>query len=196
MFARGREARILLLLTALTAALWHQLLLSDRFTYLHTPDLTGQVLPWMQVQAEAWHEGRFPVWDPYVRAGQPLLGQMQPGAAFPLNWPLFLAPLDEDGRIHRRFVDFHFGLMHVLAAWLAYLLGRTLGRSRFASLLLGLLFSSAGYVGGVGWPQMLNGAIWLPLILALWHRGEQKRRYSHAALGGAARHAARTTPPP
>lgn len=178
------DRRPVLLLLILTAGLWHQLLFSDRFSYLHTPDLTGQVLPWMQVQAEAWHSGEFPVWDPYVRGGQPLLGQMQPGAAFPLNWPLFLAPLDEDGHIRRRLVDLHFGLIHLLAAWFAYLLARTLGRSHFASILAGLLFSSAGYVGGLGWPQMLNGAIWLPLVLSLWHRAADRLSWPYAVLSG------------
>lgn len=180
------DRRPVLLLLVLTAGLWHQLLFSDRFTYLHTPDLTGQVLPWMQVQAEAWQAGEFPVWDPYVRAGQPLLGQMQPGAAFPLNWPLFLAPLDEGGHIRRRLVDLHFGLIHLLAACFAYLLARTLGRSHFASILCGLLFSSAGYVGGVGWPQMLNGAVWLPAVLALWHRAADRRSLPFAVLAGGA----------
>lgn len=180
------ERRPVLILVVLAAGLWHQLLFSDRFTYLHTPDLTGQVLPWMQVQAEAWHRGEFPVWDPYVRAGQPLLGQMQPGAAFPLNWPLFLAPLDGAGKIRRRMVDLHFGLMHLLAALLAYALARTLGRSRFASVLCGLLYSSAGYVGGVGWPQMLNGAVWLPLVLALSHRAADRASLAFGVLAGGA----------
>ena len=56
-------------------------------------DLAGQVLPWLVVQARQWHQHRIPLWDPYMWAGQPLIGQAQPGAAYPLNWILFLLPL-------------------------------------------------------------------------------------------------------
>ena len=57
-----------------------RLSLSQQFTFADNPDLAYQVLPWYQVQAKAWHEGIFPMWDPYHWAGQSLLGQMQPAA--------------------------------------------------------------------------------------------------------------------
>ncbi len=89
------ERRPLLLLVALVLLFFWKLIFSSQFTFLDSPDLAFQVLPWYQVQALAWNAGEFPLWDPYQWTGQSLLGQMQPGAAFPLNWPLFLAPLDE-----------------------------------------------------------------------------------------------------
>src|SRR5579871_7033426 len=66
-----------------------------------------QVLPWYQFQAEAWHRGEFPLWDPHVWGGQPLIGQMQPGAAYPLNWPLFLMPLKK-GHIQTLWMNLDF----------------------------------------------------------------------------------------
>ena len=159
---------VVLLLIAATLFFW-KLSLSGRFTFLESPDLAYQVLPWYQVQARAWHQGVFPLWDPYQWSGQPLLGQMQPGAAFPLNWPLFLAPL-EDGSISLGYIHWHYVLMHLLAALFMYALARELGRGKFASLTAGLAFACAGYVGSIGWPQMLHGAIWLPLAVLLFHR--------------------------
>ena len=94
---------------------------------------------------------------------------MQPGAAFPLNWPLFLAPLD-DGYINLRYIHWHFVLMHLLAGLFMYALARELGRSRYASLVAALAFSCSGYVGTTVWPQMVNGAIWIPLVFLLFHR--------------------------
>ncbi len=163
------DKRPLVLLVVFTVLFFWRLALSDQFTFLDSPDLTYQVLPWYQVQARSWHNGEFPLWDPYQWVGQSLIGQMQPGAAFPLNWPLFLAPLDA-GYINFRYIHWHFVLMHLLAGLFMYGLARELGRSRYASLVAALAFSCSGYVGTTVWPQMLNGAIWIPLVFLLFHR--------------------------
>lgn len=180
---RFLERRPVWFLLGLTALFYWKLIFSGRFTFLDSPDLIGQVVPWYQVQARAWAAGVFPLWDPYVWAGQPLLGQMQPGAAFPLNWPLFAAPL-ADGSINLRWINLHFGLMHLLPALFAYGLARELGRSRYASVLAGLAFAGGGYIGAIGWPQMLNGAIWLPATLLFFHRFVRKSSIPDAVLCG------------
>lgn len=181
------DRRALLAVIGLTALFWWKLVFSHRFTFLDSPDLMAQVLPWYQMQARAWHAGLFPMWDPYAWLGQPLLGQMQPGAAFPLNWPLFLAPLEE-GAINIRWMHLHFGLMHCLAAVFAFLWLRELGRSRYAAVWGGVAFGCAGYVGWVTWPQMLHGAIWLPLTLYFlhraWRQGWTRGGAASAVLGG------------
>src|SRR6516162_8540333 len=70
---------ILLLIT--TGAFWK--LLTKQYTWVDHPDMVYQVLPWYQFQAVSWHNGTFPLWDPHVWGGQPLVGQMHPGAAYP-----------------------------------------------------------------------------------------------------------------
>jgi len=163
------DRRPLVALALLTLLFYWKLALSSQFTFLETPDLAYQVLPWYQFQARAMHSGVFPLWDPYQWTGQPVLGQMQPGAAFPLNWPLFLAPL-QNGYLNLRYVHWHFVLMHFLAAAFMYAFCRQLGSSRFASVLAGAAFSFGGHVGTVVWPQMLHGALWIPLIFLFLHR--------------------------
>src|SRR5882724_2896986 len=138
--------------------------LTSQFTFLESPDLANQVLPWQQVQAASFHHGQFLAWDPYLWGGQSLIGQAQPGTAYPLNWILYSLPLKE-GHIRRSYLHWYFALLHVLAAWFCYWLCRDLGRSRLASLLAGTAFALAGIVGTTDWPQMLNGAIWAPLVL-------------------------------
>ncbi|MDA1313335.1 MAG: YfhO family protein [Acidobacteria bacterium] len=181
------ERRPLLLLAALVLLFFWKLVFSSQFTFLDSPDLAFQVLPWYEVQAQAWNAGEFPLWDPYQWTGQSLLGQMQPGAAFPLNWPLFLAPLDA-GHIDLGWVHLHFVLMHLLAGLLMYALARDLGRSRYASMLVGVAFACSGYVGSTGWPQMIHGAIWIPLIFLLFHRvtraATSRARLAYAVLCG------------
>ena len=181
------DKRPLILLVVFTVLFFWRLALSDQFTFLDSPDLTYQVLPWYQVQARSWHNGEFPLWDPYQWVGQSLIGQMQPGAAFPLNWPLFLAPLD-DGYINLRYIHWHFVLMHLLAGLFMYALARELGRSRYASLVAALAFSCSGYVGTTVWPQMVNGAIWIPLVFLFFHRLVKAKgslaRWTYAACCG------------
>jgi hypothetical protein len=183
------DRRPVLVLAILAAAFYWKLTLSQQFTFLETPDLAFQVLPWFQLQARAWHHGVFPLWDPFQWCGQPLLGEMQPGAAFPLNWLLFLAPL-KNGFINIVWVHRHYVLMHWLAALFMFALCRQLGSSRFASIVAGAAFSFGGYLSTTAWPQMVNGALWIPLIFLFLHRmvktGSGLPAAANAALCGAA----------
>jgi hypothetical protein len=88
-----------LVMFVMVAGFYWKLTLTRQFDWIWGPDLTLQVLPWFEVQARAWSHGSVMLWDPYVWRGQPLLGQMLPGAAYPLNWLLFALPLQHDGLI-------------------------------------------------------------------------------------------------
>ncbi|HZT29569.1 MAG TPA: hypothetical protein VFA33_06800 [Bryobacteraceae bacterium] len=177
---------------AAPAALWvivvgfyWKITLTRQYSWLDSPDLAYQVLPWFQFQALEWHHGHFPLWDPHEWGGQPLLGQAQPGAAYPLNWLLFLLPLSH-GRIRIGFLHWYYVLMHYLGALFAYALCRDLKRSRPASLLAGAAFACAGWMGTVEWPQMFNGAVWAPLVfLFLLRAARNERPRRNAALAGA-----------
>ena len=113
------------------AGFYWKLTLTRQFDWMTGPDLAEQVLPWFQVQAREWHAGRLPLWDPYLWAGQPLFGQAQPGAAYPLNWILFLLPL-ENGHIAGWALAWYYVTIHLMAAGFCYLFCRSLGRSRTA----------------------------------------------------------------
>ncbi len=173
-----------MLVFIVTGAFWK--LLTKQYTWLDHPDMANQVLPWLQFQATAWKRGEwFPLWDPHVWGGQPLVGQLQPGAAYPFNWILFLLPF-RDGHIDPMWLHLYFIVDHVLAALFCYWLCRDLRRSRFASVLAGSIFALTGVVGALGWPQMLHGAIWIPLVLLFFFRSERgERPVANAALSGA-----------
>lgn len=176
-------APAILLLTV--AGFYWKITLTRQYSWLDSPDLAYQVLPWFQFQAREWHQGRFPLWDPQEWGGQPLIGQAQPGVAYPLNWLLFLMPLRAE-RIRPVFLIWYFVLIHFLGALFCYYLCRDLKRSQAASLLAGAAFGLAGWMGSVEWPQMLNGALWAPLIflfLLRVVRGEHAVR--NAGLAGA-----------
>jgi hypothetical protein len=140
-----------------------KLTLTKQYTWLESPDMANQVLPWFQFQAGEWHKGHFPIWDPFEWAGQSLIGQAQPGVAYPPNWILFLMPL-RDGWIRQTYLHWYFVLIHYMAGLFCYLLCRDLKLGRPASLLAGAAFGITGWMGSTDWPQMLNGGVWAPIV--------------------------------
>ncbi len=173
------------MLFLIVAAFYWKITLTNQYTWLDSPDFANQVLPWYQFQASEWRQGRVPLWEPHQWGGQPLGGQAQPGVFYPPNWLLFLLPLKR-GWIRQSFLEWYFVLVHYAAALFCYWLCRDLGRSRAASLLAGLGFALSGWMGVTDWPQMLNGAMWTPLVFLFLLRAVRGERPGRsAALAGA-----------
>jgi hypothetical protein len=174
-----------LVLFVVVAGFYWKLTLTRQFDWIWGPDLTQQFLPWMVEQARAWSKGAIALWDPYMWGGQPLLGQLLPGTAYPLNWILFVLPLRHDGLIHWWALQWYFVIIRLMGVAFCYWLCRDLGRSRTASLLAGAVFGLGGYIGNIGWPQMANGAVWLPVVfLFLLRAGRGQNILGNAALSG------------
>jgi hypothetical protein len=173
------------ILLAICIGFYWKLLLTRQYTWLDGPDTAYQILPWFQFQAGEWHQGRFPLWDPYLWGGQSLIGQAQPGAAYPINWLLFSLPL-RNGWIRQSYLHWYYVLIHYQGALFCYWLCRDLKRSRAAAIIAGFVFAFSGYVGTTDWPQMLNGAIWAPLVFLFLLRAVRgERPWASAACSGA-----------
>jgi len=171
-------------LLAIVILFYWKLVLTHQYTWLETPDMANLVLPWLQFQAGEWHWHGFPLWDPNSWFGQPLFGQAQPGSAYPLNWLLFLAPL-KNGWLRESSLNWYFVLMRALAALTAYAFARDLGRSRLASILAGCVYALGGYVAFTRAPQMVNGAVWTPLVFLYLLRAQRgERPWASALLSG------------
>jgi len=161
-----------------------KLLLTNQYSWLQSPDLAYQVLPWFQYQAAQFHQHVFPLWDPFQLGGLSLIGTYQPGLGYPPNWLLFSLPL-RNGHISIHYLNWYFMLIHYFAALFCYWLCRDLGRSRFACVIGGIAFGLGGYIGNTDWPQMINGAIWGPLVfLFLFRAIRGVRPRTSAALCG------------
>jgi Bacterial membrane protein YfhO len=181
---KRRLGMALVLFVVVTGFYW-KLTLTRQFDWMLLPDLSSQVLPWFEEQARIWGKGTIALWDPYMWAGQPLLGQAQPGTAYPLNWILFALPLRRDGLIHWSALQWYFVVIRLMGVAFCYLLCRDLGRSRIASLLAGVVFGLGGFVGNTVWPQWVNGAVWLPLVFLFLLRASHGRNVlGNAALSG------------
>ena len=174
------------LMLAITAGFYWKITLTKQYSWFGAGegDISLQVLPWYQFEAREFHSWRMPLWDPHLWMGQPLLAQAQPGAAYPLNWLLFALPL-HNGLIRIDALNWYFIAIHFMAMAFCYMLCRDLGRSPAASLIAGCVFSLAGYIGTTDWPQMVNGAVWAPLVLLFLLRAVRERApWFSAALSG------------
>jgi hypothetical protein len=182
----GKALAMPALLFVIVTLFYWKLTLTNQYSWMESPDYAYQVLPWYQFQAGEWHAGRIPLWDPYAWAGQSLIGQAQPGAAYPPNWLLFLAPL-ENGWMRQAYLHWYWVLIHYMAVLFGYWLCRDVRLSRAASAIGGLAFGLGGWMGSIEWPQMLNGALWAPVVtlfLLRVLRGEKE--VLNAGLAGAA----------
>ena len=164
-----------LLLVLLVLAHW-KLVLSNQFTWLDSPDIARQVLPWMQYQVGELQQGRVPLWDPFSWGGQPLLAQAQPGTANPVNWLLFLMPT-RHGWIKQASLHWYFVLIHWAAAVFFYWFMRSLGCQIAAAVLGGIVYTLGGFMNYVDWPQQKMGGLWTPLIFLYVLRALQGESY-------------------
>lgn len=173
----------LVLLFLVVCAFW-KLVFTRQFSFIESPDIAHQVLPWLQVQATALRHGHIALWDPFLFGGQPLIGQMQPGVTSPITYLLLILPL-QNGHLQPEFVNYWFVLIHCLAAIFAYWLLRDLQCSRMASVVGGLFFAIGGFNGNTNWPQILSCAIWMPLIFLFFLRSLRGLRpFGNAAFAG------------
>jgi hypothetical protein len=161
-----------------------KLVVSSEYVWFDHPDMCYLEIPRLGFQAREIHAGRFPLWDPGIWMGQPLLGQTQPGPVFPLNLLFFLLPL-RDGYPDFRFLNWYYVVAHAIAALSCYALCRDLRRSRAASIAGGLACAFGGFIGTVGWLDVLNGAIWTPAICLFFLRAARGiEPWRNAALCG------------
>jgi hypothetical protein len=173
------------ILFLLTIAFYWKLALSDQYIWFDHSDMSYLELPRLQFQAREIHRGRFPLWDPYIWCGQSLIGQTQPGPLFPLNLLFFLLPLDSHGYVRNDFLNWYYVAVHALAALFCYCFCRELQLSRAASVLGGCGFGLGGFMGTVPWIDVMNGAIWTPLVLLYLLRAVKGTRpAANAALSG------------
>lgn len=147
-----------------TVLFYWRILLTRQFSLLTELEGVTQAYSWLRFWTASIRHGFIPVWDPYTLAGHSFVGEMQTAAFYPLHLLLALFPLNRAGVFSPRLYHVWFAFAHFLGACFMYALAREFRLSRFASFLAGICFSLGGFVAGVGWPHMLESAIWLPLL--------------------------------
>ena len=157
-----RLAPPLLVILGVVSVFW-KLALTKQYTFLASPDLSNQVMPWLQAQVFAIRHWYVLLWDPYEWFGQSLIGQVQPGVASPFTFLLALAPV-RDGLIQLPWVHLWFVLIHCAAGLFAYWFFIDLECSAAAAVIGAIFYATAGFCGNTEWPQHLASGIWAPLV--------------------------------
>ena len=150
----------LTLALAVLAILW-PLGLTNRV--LAGVDALTYFTPYWAYRMAELRAGHLPLWNPYLFLGVPFLANPQAAVLYPLHWPLtWLRP--EQALIWS-------ALLHAwLAAGFTYTFARrSLGRSRLAAWLAGLVFGMGGFtLARVENINQLNVLAWLPALLWLY----------------------------
>ena len=175
----------LLVVAGVIAVFW-KLVLTKQYTFLGSPDLANQVMPWLGAQVYAIRHFSILLWSPYEWFGQSLVGQVQPGVTSPFTFLLALAPL-HNGQIQIFYVHVWYVLIHCAAGLFAYWFFADLGCAAGPAVLGAIFYATGGFCGNTEWPQHLAPAIWAPLVFLFLLRSLRGRApLRNAAWAGAA----------
>lgn len=174
-------ARELVPLCALAAALLvlfpSALLRGEVFYYR---DLHLQWVVQMEAFARSVAAGSWPVWNPYVSFGQPLLANPNNQLLYPPTW---LNLVMQPWRYYTLFVVGHF----LFSGFGLYLLARRLGASERGATVGAVLWIASGpFVSLVSLWNHLSGAAWIPWAAWAADRAIASGRGRDAVLWGGA----------
>lgn len=126
--------------------------------FLITDPLRQQYV-WREAAMNSVKNGQIPLWNPYSASGEPLLGNIQSAAFYPLNILFFIFP-------------FHLGwsllilLQPLLAGIFLYLYLINLKLSKKASIIGAIAYAFCGFnVAWLEWGTIVHTGLWLPLVL-------------------------------
>lgn len=124
-------------------------------------DSISQFYPWRSLVGESWRAGKFPLWNPYMFSGVPLLATLHSAALYPLNalYLVFSNSIAWTGLVV---------LQVFLSGIFMYFFLKRLDLANEASILGAIVFSFSGYM--IAWLEFTTGGhagLWLPLLLLL-----------------------------
>lgn len=118
-----------------------------------------QFWPWHHLVTNSLLRGQWPLWNPLLGNGAPLLANLQSAVFYPVNIIFLLM-----STAHA--LTFSIVVHLMLAGLLMYCYGRRLGLSAFAATVSGLVFMFCGYlIGRTQFIVMIQTAAWVPLLL-------------------------------
>ena len=162
-----KRHRYLLIIVAVALLLFWRWLLRGEVIFWGTP--LFQFWPWQSLVKTAVWQGEWPLWNPLLGNGTPLLANLQSAVFYPPNWLYLFLPVEHGFTLS---VVLHL----MLAGLLMTLYGRQLELRPFAAVVMGITFMLSGYiVGRVQFVTMINGVAWYPLLLILVERMVRRR---------------------
>lgn len=123
------------------------------------PDVLSQLYPWRHLVVESFKNGQWPLWNPYLFSGTPLLANFQSAVFSPLNFLLLVFPFAVGWSLM-------ILVQPLLAALFMFLFLRELKVSRWGSVVAATAFSFCGFmVVWMAYGTLSLAIAWLPLLL-------------------------------
>ncbi|MBI3362844.1 MAG: hypothetical protein HY023_17215 [Chloroflexi bacterium] len=137
--------------------LFWRLLVTGRVIFWGLPLL--QFYPWRWLALQQIRAGQWPLWNPYLGNGAPLLANYQTAVFYPPNWLGFILPLDYS----LGFV----AVLHIIWAGVGMIaFARSIGLRPLGQTIAGLSFSLSTYlVARMSFLTIIAAAAWLPWLL-------------------------------
>ena len=179
---------LLWLAVAVTLFFW-KILFTSQFSIILGWEGTNQAYAWYAYAVRTIQKGIFPAWNPYTLSGHTFLGEPQTSVFYPFKLLMYLWPLGDSGVLSPRIFHESFVLAHLLGAWFMFFLAKELGiRNSFAAFVAAACFTFGGFFGRLGWVNLADSAVWLPLIflflLRALHAETNAKRILNACFSG------------
>lgn len=173
--ARGSLAALGLL--GLIAAVFSEAWLTDRVFYQR--DIYSYWYPHIAVFVRVVQQGLWPLWNPYVSFGTPLLADPNLQLAYPLTWLTLVLPPATYFKL--------FVLVHCLGAGVgAWLLARRLRLDSLSAFLVGCAWIASGpLLSSVNLFHHFASAAWIPWVLWALDRALHQPTVSSTLVLGA-----------
>ena len=164
---------------AVTLVFFAPVLFTNSFYLPNGTDFVNFNYPNDLFAARSLQAGDFPLWNPYVAAGQPYAADPNIGFFYPFR--LLLTATHFNYKMMVYLLIFHY----FLAGIFTYALARELGASRPGSLVAGVGFMFSGFlIGQMDHINIVMSSIWLPLIFLLFRRAILRGEKKYALLAG------------
>lgn len=123
------------------------------------PDVLSQLYPWRHLVVESFKNRQWPLWNPYLFSGTPLLANFQSAAFLPLNFLFLIFPFATGWSLA-------ILVQPLLAALFMFLFLRELKVSRWGGVVAATAFSFCGFmVVWMAYGTLSLAIVWLPLLL-------------------------------
>ena len=179
----------LLFLAVVVALFFWKILFTSQFSIIIGWEGANQAYAWYAYAVRTIQKGIFPAWNPYTLSGHTFLGEPQTSVFYPFKLLMYLWPLGESGILSPRLFHESFVLAHLLGAWFMFFLAKELGiKNSFAAFVAAACFTFGGFFGRLGWVNLADSAVWLPLIflflLRALHAETNAKRILNACFSG------------
>jgi hypothetical protein len=148
-------------------------------------DILSYYYPSLHFIHEQVRQGSFPLWDPYLFSGFPIIGDPQAGTVYPLNYLLFLFQIGAP--LKYKAVECLLVFHYFLAGLFMYIFARSFRISEFSALISGLVYMLSGYMASHAQHMATtHSMVWIPLIFYFARLSFLKKSLWYVILTGLA----------